>query len=176
MANSLELANEILRCEKRLTALYSQLENSFSDRSRYSRIVQDLETLQYRQIKVLNNLVDALEEEQPPPPTRRYYAQHILQPGETLAVLALEYNTTIAEIRRYNPTLPDDPEPGQVVDLPIEIPKPPQDSFRYVVKPGDTLVQLSQRFNTNISTLVRLNNIANPDIIFPGRILIIPSI
>lgn len=176
MANSLELASEILKCEKRLTSLYSQLEDSVSGRSRYSRMVQDLQTLQYRQVSILNDLVDDLEEEQPPPPTRRYYAQHILQPGETLAVLALKYNTTISEIRRYNPTLPQNPQPGQVVNLPIEIPKPPDDSFRYVVKPGDSLFLIAQRFNTNVQTLVRLNNIADPDVIFPGRILVIPSL
>ena len=175
MANSLELANELLRCEKRLRALYSQLENSLSGRPRYSRIVQDLETLQYRQIDLLSDLVEALEEEQPPPPTERYYAQHILQPGETLAVLAHEYNTTVAEIRRYNPTLPQNPQPGQVVTLPIEIPEPPEDSLRYVVKPGDTLFLISRRYNTDVDTLVRLNNIADPDIIYPGRILVIPS-
>ncbi len=173
MPNSLELANRILYQERRLLALYGQLYNEVDPF--YRRRVQNLRTLQQRQLDILNGLVGELEEEQPPPPARRYYAQHILQPGESLAVLAREYNTTVSEIRRVNPDLPADPRPGQLINLPVEIPKPPVNSFRYVVIRGDTLFNISRRFNTDVETLVRLNNIADPDVIFPGRILIIPN-
>ncbi len=174
MPNSLELANRIITAERRLQALYSQLAEEL-DTPRYLRAVQTLQNLQSRQISILSSLIADLEEEQPPVPPDRYYAQHILQVGETLPILALEYNTTVSEIRRLNPGLPDTPRPGQVVTLPIEIPRPPEDSIRYYVRPGDTLFEIAQRFNTNVATLVRLNNIADPDIIFPGRILIVPN-
>ncbi|MTI60679.1 LysM peptidoglycan-binding domain-containing protein [Iocasia frigidifontis] len=174
MMNSLEIANRIYSMERRLDSLYNQLEDSFSS-PRYIRTAQNLRNLQARQLSILNGLIAELEEEQPPPPVNRYYAQHILQPGETLRVLALEYDTTVSQIRRLNPGLPDEPQAGQLVNLPIEIPRPPENSIRYVVKPGDTLFQIARRFGTDVSTLVRLNSIADPDIIFPGRILIIPN-
>lgn len=174
MANSLELANRILNAELRLQALYSQLEGSLVD-PRYIRAAQTLRNLQSRQVNILNSLIEELEEEQPPPPDDRYYAQHVLQPGETLRILALEYDTTVSEIRRLNPGLPAEPAAGTLVNLPIEIPRPPEDSIRYYVRRGDTLFEIAQRYDTTVETLVRLNNIADPDIIFPGRILIVPN-
>ena len=171
--NSLQLATKILRRERELNPLYSQLQSQLTDR-RQIRAVRRLRSLQSQQITGLSDLINELEDTQPPPVDRRY-AQHILQPGETLSVLAREYNTTVSEIRRVNPGLPEDPGAGQVVNLPIEIPKPPARSFRYIVRRGDTLFRIANRFSTDVDTLVRLNNIADPDVIFPGRILIVPN-
>ena len=114
MPNSLELANRILRREKELCPLYNQLSSQLTER-RYLRAAQNLRNLQNRQIEILSDLVEELEDEQLPP-TMEYYAQHILQPGETLSVLARKYNTTISEIRRVNPSLPEQPRPGQVIN------------------------------------------------------------
>ncbi|MFW6022439.1 MAG: LysM peptidoglycan-binding domain-containing protein [Halanaerobiaceae bacterium] len=174
MSHSLELANRIYNTELRLQSLYSQLENSVYD-PRYLRAVQNLRNLQSRQVSILNGLIDDLEVDQPPPSQERVYAQHILQPGETLRILALEYNTTVSEIRRLNPGLPDNPQAGTLINLPIEIPEPPEGAIRYYVRRGDTLYQIAQKCDTDVNTLVRLNNIADPDIIFPGRILIVPN-
>ena len=173
MPTCLELVNELLENEKENQPLYSQLRNCLDD-PRLQRLALALRNLQAREINILNRLADELEEEMPEPPPERYYAQHILQSGETLALLARKYNTTVSQIRQYNPGLPDDPQPGQVINLPIEIPKPPTNHFRYYVRSGDTLYKIAQRYGTDVDTLVRLNNISNPDVIFPGRILIIP--
>ncbi len=172
MPDPLELANNIFRRERTLRPLYGQLENSLTDR-RLRRSVQNLRVLQSRQLAVLTEIIDDLEDMQPPP-TRDVYAQHILQPGETLSVLAREYNTSVSEIRRVNPGLPQNPQAGQLVNLPIKIPEPPANSIRYIVSRGDTLFRIAQRYNTDVDTLVNLNNISDPDVIFPGRILIIP--
>ncbi|MFW6308975.1 MAG: LysM peptidoglycan-binding domain-containing protein [bacterium] len=171
---ALELVNEILERETELRSLYGQLQNKLS-RQQWVRQAQRLRSLQSRQISILGSLQEDLEGEVPDLPGDRFYAQHILQTGETLSVLAREYGTTVSEIRRVNPDLPQQPRPGQLINLPREIPRPPQNSFRYLVRRGDTLFNIAQRYNTDVETLVRLNNIANPDIIFPGRILIIPN-
>ena len=173
MPNSLELANRILKKEKELRPLYSQLQEQVTNRS-HVRSARRLRNLQSTQMNILSDLINELEDTQPPPVDTRF-AQHILQPGETLAVLAQEYNTTVSEIRRVNPHLPKEPQAGQVVNLPIEIPEPPANYLRYTVRRGDTLFRIAQRFNTDVETLVKLNNIAYPDVIFPGRILIIPN-
>jgi GH25 family lysozyme M1 (1,4-beta-N-acetylmuramidase) len=41
----------------------------------------------------------------------------------------------------------------------------------YVVQPGDNLTKIARRFNTTVEALVALNNIANPDLIFPNQVL-----
>lgn len=47
--------------------------------------------------------------------------------------------------------------------------------IRYVVKRGDTLTRLSNEFGSSVDTLVRLNNINNPDLIYTDEVLHIPS-
>lgn len=44
-----------------------------------------------------------------------------------------------------------------------------QSETSYVVRPGDTLWSIAQRFGTTVDRLVKLNNINNPDLIFPGQ-------
>ncbi len=41
----------------------------------------------------------------------------------------------------------------------------------YVVKSGDSLFRIAQRFGTTVAALVSLNHIANPNLIFPGQVL-----
>ncbi|WP_018247665.1 LysM peptidoglycan-binding domain-containing protein [Orenia marismortui] len=173
MPTSLEIAEKLLKNEKANRALYGQLIDSLDD-PRYIRLAENLELLQNRQLNILNRLIAELEEDVPPPPQDRYYAQHVLQPGETLNVLAIKYNTTVSKIRQLNPNLGPNPQAGQVITLPIEIPKPPPGHIKYYVQRGDSLYLIADRYNTDVDTLVRLNNIADPDVIYPGRILIIP--
>ena len=51
---------------------------------------------------------------------------------------------------------------------------PPVDT--YVVQPGDTLWALSRRWGVSIDDIVRLNQIANPNLIQVGQVLCIPRI
>jgi len=44
---------------------------------------------------------------------------------------------------------------------------------RYTVQPGDTLAEIAHRFNTTVAGIVQLNNITNPDLIYPGQVLLI---
>ena len=47
--------------------------------------------------------------------------------------------------------------------------------MQYVVQPGDTLFTIAQKFGTTIDAIVRANNITNPDVIFVGQVLTIPT-
>lgn len=44
-----------------------------------------------------------------------------------------------------------------------------------IVQRGDTLSRLALRYNTTVARLVELNNIANPNLIYAGQTLIVPS-
>lgn len=50
----------------------------------------------------------------------------------------------------------------------------PEPTFDYTVRPGDTLWGISQRYGTTVDELVRLNNIQDPNLIYPGQVLRIP--
>ena len=47
--------------------------------------------------------------------------------------------------------------------------------IQYVVKRGDTLSEIAQEYNTTVNQLVSLNNIKNPNLIYVGQILKIPT-
>lgn len=47
--------------------------------------------------------------------------------------------------------------------------------IRYVVRPGDTLTSIAQRYGTTVAAIVEANNITNPNLIFVGQVLLIPT-
>lgn len=55
-------------------------------------------------------------------------------------------------------------------------PPPPPGGCRatYVVRPGDTLSSIAWRFGSSVWAIAARNNIANPNLIFPGQTLCIP--
>lgn len=59
------------------------------------------------------------------------------------------------------------------LDVVLETPEPA--TFLYTVRRGDTLWGLSRRYGTTVAELVRLNRIANPNLIYAGQVLRIPG-
>ena len=49
-------------------------------------------------------------------------------------------------------------------------------SVNYVVKKGDTLIKIASKYGMNYKELAKYNNIANPNKIYPGQVIKIPSI
>ena len=50
----------------------------------------------------------------------------------------------------------------------------PQESEKlvsYTVVAGDNLSSIASRFNTTVDTICKLNNISNPNLIYPGQVL-----
>ena len=49
----------------------------------------------------------------------------------------------------------------------------PEASQTYTVKSGDTLSGIAAKYNTTYQKLAQINGISNPDLIYPGQVLII---
>ncbi|HZJ83141.1 MAG TPA: LysM peptidoglycan-binding domain-containing protein [Clostridia bacterium] len=47
--------------------------------------------------------------------------------------------------------------------------------MRYIVQPGDTLYSIARKHNTTVDAIVAANPGINPNLIFPGQIVMIPS-
>ena len=45
----------------------------------------------------------------------------------------------------------------------------------YIVRSGDTLSSIAKKFHTTVETLVEVNAISNPNLIYPGQVLKIES-
>jgi len=58
---------------------------------------------------------------------------------------------------------------------PQPIPSAPMGPITYVIAPGDNLYSIASRFHTTLDAIVHLNNITNPDLIYPGQVLVIPE-
>jgi murein DD-endopeptidase MepM/ murein hydrolase activator NlpD len=109
---------------------------------------------------------------------------YIVQPGDTLTLVALHYNLTLADIiltnKLSNPNLIF---PGQQLILPgvappalpaAETPLAITDQT-HTVQPGETLFSIANSYGVSIGAIVAANNLANPDIIHVGQTLQIPS-
>lgn len=52
---------------------------------------------------------------------------------------------------------------------------PPSQNKTYVVKAGDNLSSIALRYGTTVATLVDLNQISNPNLIYPGQVIKLPD-
>jgi Tol biopolymer transport system component/LysM repeat protein len=57
---------------------------------------------------------------------------------------------------------------------PTSVTPTPVPPVTYVVQPGDTLSEIAARFNVTLAALLEANDITDPTLIRPGRVLIIP--
>lgn len=98
----------------------------------------------------------------------------IVQRGDTLSQIATEYNTSYQYLAQINNIAnPNLIYVGQRLIVPEIDNNDIHDvsHILYVVKPGNTLTQISREYDVSIEDIVRLNNIANPNLIYVGQIL-----
>jgi LysM repeat protein len=116
-------------------------------------------------------------------------ATYVVRPGDTLWGISRQFGTTVDAIVQANnipnpnliyagqvlevPTGPTTPPPTGPTPQPP--PPPPTGTVTYVVQPGDTLSKIARQFNTTVQALAQANNIANPNLIFVGQVLLIPG-
>ena len=104
--------------------------------------------------------------------------------GDNLTKIAKANNTTVNELVQINGIKnPNLIYVGQELKIPVAeaAPAAPAASTAsyatttYKIKPGDNLTKIAKEFDTTVEELVKLNNIANPNLIIAGADLIVPS-
>lgn len=103
---------------------------------------------------------------------------YTVQRGNTLSQIARTYGVSITSIVEANNIQnPNLIYPGQklrITDSSSDTLRPmdqQNSKYRYVVRRGDTLSQISRLYGVSVSYLVSLNNISNPNLIFPGQVI-----
>lgn len=120
--------------------------------------------------------------EKPDVDTKNSYIDYIVEPGDTLWAISIKYGTTVNEIIALNDIVnPNLIYPGQnlriLTNSTIEGNQTNNlNSVIYTVKKGDTLYRIANMYGVTISQIVNLNNISNPNLIYPGQRLRIKSI
>lgn len=99
---------------------------------------------------------------------------HVVQRGENLYRIAIQYGITLDEIARVNGLAnPANIMVGQRLLIPLTpslVILPPT---KHTVRPGENLQSIAQVYGVEIQTLVTLNGITNPNALYVGQVLTI---
>lgn len=105
-----------------------------------------------------------------PPPQSGLYT---VQPGDSLWTIAQNYNVPVLSLARWNHINPNAVlHPGQHLTLWDHGQAAPLNAIQritYTVRPGDSLFQISQRFNVSMSQLSAWNHVSPNQLIYPGE-------
>lgn len=104
---------------------------------------------------------------------------HTVAAGDSFESIANKYGVTVRELVGANPQLL---KIGDNLTVPVAVAIPQDDGSgstpapkrTYTVVRGDTLYSIAIKFGTTIAALVIANNIANPNLITVGQVLVIP--
>ncbi len=95
---------------------------------------------------------------------------YTVRQGDTLNGIASRHGVALENLLAANPQInnPDLIYPGEQISIPRGV--------EHVIQAGDSLSALATQFGTTVDALVDANNIANPDMIYVGDVLRIPSV
>ncbi|HHY46970.1 MAG TPA: LysM peptidoglycan-binding domain-containing protein [Firmicutes bacterium] len=98
---------------------------------------------------------------------------HVVKAGECLSVIGQLYGTSIEAIMKQNSLRSTTIYVGQKLAIPG-----PAGSTRggtYEVRDGDCLFFIAKEFRTTVAAIAKANGLKDPNMIWPGQRLIIPS-
>lgn len=103
--------------------------------------------------------------------------QIVILYGYTLSGIAKDYNTTVERLVELNNILnPNMIYAGDTLIVPVNNNVTTGNDIIYIVKKGDTLWNIARSYNVTVRQIININNIKNPNLIYIGQRLIIPTI
>ncbi|MCK8825361.1 LysM peptidoglycan-binding domain-containing protein [Fuchsiella alkaliacetigena] len=96
---------------------------------------------------------------------------HTVNSGESLWIIAQQYNTTVEELTRLNRLDSDVIYIGEEIIVPVEVSV--ESGPYYRVQPQDSLWKISQRYDATVAGLMKLNSITDYYNLEIGRRLLI---
>lgn len=101
--------------------------------------------------------------------------EYTVQSGDTLSAIARKYGTTVQEIVDINNIQnPDLIYPGEKLRILTNSTTPGNEErgtgdIIYTVQRGNTLSQIARAYHVSVEHIVELNDIENPNLIYPGQ-------
>lgn len=97
---------------------------------------------------------------------------YIVKSGDSLYSIARKYNTTIDEIKRINNLSSNILSIGQRIMIPTLDTK---DNNYYIVKAGDTLYSISNKYNMSVQELKSINNLNSDNLYIGQKLYLVPE-
>lgn len=104
---------------------------------------------------------------------------YVIVAGDTLYSIAIRYNTTVNAIIAANPGInPNALQIGQTICVPSVAPPHtcPTGFTTYTIVAGDTLYNIAIRYNTSVDELLRANPGINPNALYIGQVICVPTV
>lgn len=129
----------------------------------------------------------------PMPPTMPPWApvggvtEYIVQAGDTMWVISKRFGVSLDSLIRANPQIknPDVIYPGEVIRIPVSggmapampgTPSGQMEGRRYIVRQGETIEIIAQRFGINVTELTAFNpQLKPPYTLTAGQVIMIPA-
>jgi len=102
------------------------------------------------------------------------YIVYVVKSGDSLYRIAQQYNTTVDTIKNFNNLTNNILQIGQELLIPISEIEEETPTITYIVKSGDSLWSIAQRYNTTVNEIKTLNNLTSNNLSI-GQQLLIPS-
>ncbi len=108
-------------------------------------------------------------------PSNTENVEYTVQSGDTLSAIARRYGTTVQELVDINNIQnPDLIYPGEKLRILTNSTIPGNEErgtgdIIYTVQRGNTLSQIARVYNVSVEHIVELNDIENPNLIYPGQ-------
>ncbi|MBR3362775.1 MAG: LysM peptidoglycan-binding domain-containing protein [Bacilli bacterium] len=97
---------------------------------------------------------------------------YVVKSGDSLWSIASRYATTVNELKALNNLTSNNLKIGQILKVPTETTA--IETNTYVVKSGDSLWSIANRYGTTVNNLKSLNNLTS-DVLQIGQVLRVPS-
>lgn len=97
---------------------------------------------------------------------------YIVKSGDSLYSIAKKYNTTVDEIKKLNNLTSNSLSIGQILNMPLSEVVLVNE---YIVKSGDSLYSIANKYNTTVNELKSLNNLSNNTLSI-GQVLKLPKV
>ena len=108
--------------------------------------------------------------------TKNLDGTYTVKSNDTLSAIANDFGVTVDQLVRWNNiSNPNLITVGQILYFSDKSSSGLGQGITYVVQAGDTLSGIATKFGTTVANLVSLNNISDPNLIYVGQVLKLPS-